>query len=178
MIRATGLGRTAALAALVPVALVLTACQPVATRLDSTSAQSAATETATAPGTPSANDPVVGSGSDGPGSITLAITSPRSVSGHADTVVSCTGGRRYHASGDTVVQGYTVHVNATAVRYSGPGTYPTTLSGTIVAPDEEAFALVALRTTSKLDDTGGSTSFSVTGSRGHTLAGSLSWTCS
>ncbi|MBI3686722.1 MAG: hypothetical protein HY241_05160 [Actinobacteria bacterium] len=159
----------------VPVLLAVTAlsaCQPVAVR------SAASTESVEPTGSVSSSPANAGQGEGGPGSITLSVTSPRAVSGHVDTPVTCTTGRIYRASGTGAIAGYTVRVAATAMRYSGPASYQTTLSGSVLAPDGEEFALVGVRTTAAITADGGSAPFTVTGKRGHTMSGTISWSCS
>jgi hypothetical protein len=131
------------------------------------------TSNAPAPGTPAGN------GAGGPGSIALVLTSPRAISEHLNTTVTCSTGRLYRASGGgTSPKGYTLRIAATAVGYTGPASYTTAITGSIVSPDGESFALAAARTTAALTSTGGSVPFSATGNRGRTLAGSITWSCS
>ena len=185
--------RAAQIIAPATLALSLAACTPAATLTTTNAAapisESTATTTtsgtaATTSGTPAPSATTatvtrrVVSGTGGPGSLTLTLTAPKQVSGHVDTAVTCVPGRVYRAYGNGAVEGYTVRVTASAAGYTGPGTYPTTLTGSIVAPGGEAFALAGVRTSASISTTGGSAPFQATGSRGHTLAGSVSWACS
>jgi hypothetical protein len=178
-------------------ALGLSACQPVGAAVsagnaadtapvsDTAPAATTAAAQAATPGTAQAATSVAAraatsaaTGVGGPGSITLALTAPRAVSGHVSTTVSCATGRVYHAAATGEIEGYTVHLGASAVAYHGDGSYPTALAGSVVAPGGEAFALAGLHTTASLTGTGGSVPFTAVSARGHSLQGTLSWQCS
>jgi hypothetical protein len=176
-------------------ALTLTACQQgpglhaarvTAVSGASSSAAVPGTETSavTATGAPTTRPAtiapagVVGTGPGGPGSITLTVTAPTIVSGHVDTKVTCDTGRLYRAYVGGTVQGYTLQLSASALHYTGPGSYPATLAGTMTGPDGETFPVAARQSTASLSATGGSVAFSGTGSRGHTISGSVAWACS
>ena len=183
--------RVAQIIAPATLALSLAACTPAATLTttnaaapisESTPATTSATAATTSAATPTTGTTATATrrvvpGAGGPGTLTLALTAPKQVSGHVDTAVTCVPGRVYRAYGNGAVQGYTVRVTASAAGYTGPGTYPTTLTGSIVAPGGEAFALAGVRTSASISTTGGSAPFQATGSRGRTLAGSVGWAC-
>lgn len=67
----------------------------------------------------------IATGSGGSGSVTLAVTQPVSVSGHANTTVACSiSGPQYTAQAASVaVQGVSVSFSVTVLGYHGAGTY-------------------------------------------------------
>ncbi|MGF7239418.1 MAG: hypothetical protein ACQSGP_31345 [Frankia sp.] len=137
------------------------------------------TPTSAATPTAAASIPPVGQGSGGPGSLTVAITSPVTVSGHIDTPVSCAiTGARYTASASGTVHNYAVSDVVRVAGYHGPGTYPALVTVSVTAPDNIHYVATGVRTTAQITDTGGAVSFSATTSGGRTLAGSIGWACS
>lgn len=160
--------------------LTMSACQPA--RLNRTAADagaggSAAAAAPTATTATTEGGGASGGGASGGGSITLTLTSPRALSGTTQAPVTCETGRIYRVSGTGTIRGYQVRIAGTTVRYTGPGSYPMTITGTIVADDGEAFALAGVRAEASINTSGGAAPFSVTGERGHTLAGSVGWSC-
>ena len=119
-------------------------------------------------------------GVGGPGSVTATLTAPVEVSGHVDTVVECTRGKRTYlanaASAD--LDGYQLAFTVSAVGYTGPGTYPTTVTVTLRQPDGTSTSVVARpKVPAKITSEGGSFELSAIGTNGRTLAASLSWAC-
>jgi hypothetical protein len=126
-----------------------------------------------------ASAPPVGRGFGGPGSLTVAITSPVTVSGHIDTPVSCAvTGARYTASAGGTVRGYAVSDVVRVVGYHGPATYSALVTVSVTAPDSTHDVATGVPATALITDTGGEVSFSATTSGGRTLAGSIGWACS
>jgi hypothetical protein len=121
---------------------------------------------------------VVGKGTGGPGSLTVAITAPVAVAGHVNTEVSCqTTGTRYLATASGTIQGYTVSENVRVAGYHGPGSYPALVTMSVTGPQAHD-AVSAVPATGEITAAGGDISFSATTAAGRTLAGSISWACS
>lgn len=192
---------TVAGAALLPVA----ACQAEAPTVNALAATATVvdqpTAVGTAPATPSAPSadatPVIaqtssaaatpvatpsadraGRGTGGPGSLTVAITSPVAVAGHVSAEVSCqTVGTRYLATASGSIQGYTVDDAVRVAGYHGPGSYPALVTLSVTGPQAHD-AVSAVPATVEITTTGGDISFSATSDTGRTLAGSIAWACS
>lgn len=120
-----------------------------------------------------------GAGAGGPGSLTVDITSPVTVAGHASTAVSCQStARRYVESSTTTINGRTVSQSVRVTGYNGPGSYPAVITVSVVAPEAGRYAIDAVPATVDITSAGGSVSFSANTTAGHTLAGSIIWACS
>ncbi|KPM52282.1 hypothetical protein ACG83_28155 [Frankia sp. R43] len=167
----------------------VSACRAGAGQAGSAAADSTTTTTTAtaAPATAAATTPAeagqpaapVGTGDGGPGSLTLAITSPVMLSGHVNTTVSCeTAARRYVASATGTLDGATVTQNVRVAGYAGPGSYPAVISVSVVAADGSKYAISAVPTTVQVTADGGAVSFNASTSGGRALAGSISWACS
>ncbi|ETA04046.1 hypothetical protein CcI156_09055 [Frankia sp. CcI156] len=168
--------------------LTIAACQPgtrvvTAAPATATAEQAADQPTSTTPvsaatSAAATSTDAVGKGAGGPGSLTVAITSPVAVSGHVDTVVSCqTAGARYVASASGSVHGYAVSDVVRVAGYHGPGSYQASVTVSMTGPDAH-YAVTAVPATAQVTATGGDVSFSATSTGGRTLAGSIAWACS
>jgi hypothetical protein len=143
-----------------------------------TVAVGAATATDQPTSAAAASTGTVGKGTGGPGSLTVAITSPVAVSGHVDTEVSCQAtGARYTASASGTLHGYTVADVVRVVGYHGPGSYPALVTVSVTGASARD-AITAVPATAQITAAGGDVSFSATTDAGRTLAGSIAWACS
>jgi len=144
--------------------------------------RSGGTDTAAAPpssGTTPTN-PNHGSGAGGPGTVTVSITQPVAVSGHAGTTVTCDTGRAYSAVAQSAtVDGYHVSFTVRAAGYRGPGTYQALVTARLDGASGAVTTVSAVpNIPAEITATGGSFSINATGDNGRTLAASLQWTCS
>ncbi|OHV60699.1 hypothetical protein BCD48_40695 [Pseudofrankia sp. BMG5.36] len=156
--------------------------EPSSTAGSPTSAAPASTPATAPTPTPTATTSPVptfpgGKGAGGPGSESVVITSPVSVSGHIDSGVSCqTAGAHYVASASGTVHGYSISNTVVVTGYHGAGTYPALVTFSVAVPDTH-YAVNAVPTTVQITDSGGEVSFSATTDGGRTLAGSIVWAC-
>lgn len=120
-----------------------------------------------------------GRGTGGEGAVTVALTSPAALSGHADTGIACTvSNRRYTAAGsDLAIDDYTVDVTITARGYTGPGQYAAVVSLTLVDPDDQDIGVTLPAVPVDISDSGGTFSFDTTNESGRHIAGTVRWDC-
>lgn len=124
---------------------------------------------------------IVQPGQGGPGSVTVTATEPVAFSGYVDTPVTCTTTRGLYSAdaSSATIAGYTVSFKVSALRYTGPGEYQTTVVITLVQPDGATTTVPAApKIPASITETGGSFSINQTGTDGRTLALSLTWGCS
>jgi hypothetical protein len=123
--------------------------------------------------------PPAGTGTGGPGSLTVDITTPVAVAGHVTTPVSCDAtGRRYVESASGTLNGATVSQSVRVAGFDGPGTYPAVVAVSVTAADATPQSVEAVPASVEITSTGGSVSFSASTAAGRTLAGSIVWSCS
>jgi hypothetical protein len=121
---------------------------------------------------------VIDKGTGGPGSLTVAITSPVAVAGHVNTTVNCDDATaRYVESANGLIKGYTISETVRVAGYHGAGSYPALVTVSLTGP-QVSETIPAVPVTAQITDTGGDVSFSATSDAGRTLAGSISWACS
>jgi hypothetical protein len=107
------------------------------------------------------------------GSVTLALTQPREVSGQRELPVECANTRRYRAQASGSIEQTEFFFSVTARNYTDPGSYPVLLTIRANGGSEAAGAGGGIPATAQLTDAGGRVSFS-----GAAASGSLEWTCS
>lgn len=113
--------------------------------------------------------------------MTVAATEPVAFSGFVETPVECSISRGLYsaAASSASINGYTVSFKVSALRYTGPAEYQTTVVVTLVQPDGTTTTVPAApQVPASINDAGGSFSISQTGTNGRTLALSLTWSCS
>ncbi len=121
----------------------------------------------------------VTTGQGGPGTVTVALTSPIALAGNVATPVACTiSGRLYEATiASATIAGQSLGVDVKASPYNGPGSYlaitkvTLTLNGTTTT-------LGPLPLPTTITETGGTVTVSGATSSGVTIAGSVAWACS
>ena len=120
-----------------------------------------------------------GSQAAGPGSLSVSVTSPVTLSGSAAAPVSCVTGLSYRASvTSAVIHGDQVSYTVAIARYRGPGSYPAVVAVTLRQSTGVVTTIAGVsRVPAAITATGGSFSVSATGSEGRTFTGSLTWTC-
>jgi hypothetical protein len=120
-------------------------------------------------------------GEGGPGTVTVAITEPVTVSGHAGTNVACQNtARRYTATAQSAtINGYQISLTVRIAGYRGPGTYPAVVTVRLDGAGGEVTTVSAVPGINATVTTeGGSFSIKATGDNGRTLAASAKWICS
>jgi hypothetical protein len=120
-----------------------------------------------------------GSAAAGPGSLSVTVTSPVTLSGSTAVPVSCVTGLSYRASvTSAVIHGDQVSYTVAIAHYRGPGSYPAVVAVTLRQSTGVVTTVAGVsRVPAAITDTGGSFSVSATGSGGRTFTGSLTWTC-
>src|SRR5450756_752562 len=116
----------------------------------------------------------------GPGSVSVSVSSPVSVSGSVAVPVACAAGLAYRATvSSAVVQGDQLSFSVAIARYRGAGSYPAAVVGVTLHQASGVVTTIAgvSRVHAVITSTGGSFSVSATGSGGRTFTGSLTWTC-
>jgi hypothetical protein len=136
-----------------------------------TAADPAATSTAPA-ATPASQAPVAGA-------LSVAVTSPVTLSGTAYVPVTCVTGLAYRAQvSSAVIHGDQVSYTVAIARYRGPGSYPAVVAVTLRQASGMVTTLAGVsRVPAMITSAGGSFSVSATSSEGRTFTGSLTWTC-
>jgi hypothetical protein len=133
-----------------------------------------------APASAAAADQATTTPAQGPGSVSVSVTSPVSVSGSVAVPVSCVTGLAYRATvSSAVVQGDQLSFSVAIPRYRGAGSYPTAVVGVTLHQASGVVTTIAgvSRVPAVISSTGGSFSVSATGSGGRTFTGSLTWAC-
>jgi hypothetical protein len=120
-----------------------------------------------------------GSAAAGPGSLSVTVTSPVTLSGSTAVPVSCVTGLSYRASvTSAVIHGDQVSYTVAIAHYRGPGSYPAVVAVTLRQSTGVVTTVAGVsRVPAAITATGGSFSVSATGSGGRTFTGSLTWTC-
>jgi len=121
----------------------------------------------------------VTTGQGGPGTVTVALTSPIALAGNVVTPVACTiSGRLYEATiASATIAGQSLGVDVKASPYNSPGSYlaittvTLTLNGTTTT-------LGPLPLPTTITETGGTVTVSGATSSGVTIIGSVAWACS
>lgn len=114
-----------------------------------------------------------------PGSLSVSVTSPVTLSGTAIRAVSCVTGLSYRAEASSVViDGDQVSYTVAIARYRGPGAYPAVVAVTLRQSTGVVTTVAGVaQVPATITSAGGSFSVSATGSAGRTFTGSLTWTC-
>jgi len=137
------------------------------------------TDAGNAPTQVSSGTPAAARGAGGPGIVTVSITQPVTVSGHAGSSVTCDTGRIYTAVAQGApVDGYQLSFTVRIAAYHGAGTYPALVT---LRLDGSTGAVTTVSAVPDIPATvsssGGSFTLNATGDNGRTLAASLQWTC-
>jgi hypothetical protein len=120
-----------------------------------------------------------GPGTGGPGTVTISVTQPVAINGHAGGSVTCTTGRVYTAVAQSVaVEGYQVSFTVRVVGYRGAGSYPALVTLRLDGATGAVTTVSAVpNIPATITSSGGSFAVNATGDDGRTLAASLQWTC-